>query len=166
MYFNFFQFWSFVSASARCSLLTWTPNLEEGNLINLRSRAGYRSQLRATSSRPDTYRTIKSGARKGNTWNGRWRVTCLSDQLTDEWGCDRTPAYISLCTNSLDIKIPIKFVFWVLQPGADPGISKRGGCCPGAVEFLVLIKVCIDAPSHIPYVFVRRVVNNNKNLQK
>ena len=37
--------------------------------------------------------------------------------------------------------------------GADPGFSKRGGG-PGAVE------VYFDAPSHIPYVFVRRVVNN------
>ena len=44
---------------------------------------------------------------------------------------------------------------------ADPGISKRGrgeGCGPGAVNFF-RSGVCFDAPSHILYVFVARVVN-------
>ena len=33
-------------------------------------------------------------------------------------------------------------------------ILKRGGGSPGVVE------VCFDVPSHLPYVFVRRIVNN------
>ena len=43
---------------------------------------------------------------------------------------------------------------------ADPGISKRGG---GAVKFLGLGFV-FYAPSHIPYVFVARVVNKIHNV--
>ena len=38
-----------------------------------------------------------------------------------------------------------------------------GAGCPGAVEFLDL-GVCFDAPSHIPYVFVARVVNKIHNI--
>ena len=41
---------------------------------------------------------------------------------------------------------------------ADPGIEKRGGRGPGAVEF------CFDNPSHIPYVLVDRVVNKIHNV--
>ena len=48
----------------------------------------------------------------------------------------------------------VNALFYVPHAMADPGISKRGGGGPGALE------VCFDAASHIPYVFVRRVVNN------
>ena len=45
--------------------------------------------------------------------------------------------------------------------GADPGISKRGrGGAQSWRGRILSTKVCFDAPSHIPYVFVRRVVNN------
>ena len=42
--------------------------------------------------------------------------------------------------------------------GADPEISKRGGGRSRRGRIL-RSKVCFDAPSHISYVFVRRVVN-------
>ena len=47
---------------------------------------------------------------------------------------------------------------------ADPGISKRGGGGPGAVEFLGLGMVLMPRASHIPYVFVARVVNKIHNV--
>ena len=45
-----------------------------------------------------------------------------------------------------------------LFPLADPGISKRGGGCPGAVE-LSGSGDCFDVPLYILYVFVGRIEN-------
>ena len=36
---------------------------------------------------------------------------------------------------------------------------QKGGRGPGPLEFFSRPGVCFDAPSHIPYVFVARVVN-------
>ena len=44
--------------------------------------------------------------------------------------------------------------------GADPGISKRGGGARSRRGGILRSKVCFDASLNIPYVFVRRVVNN------
>ena len=41
---------------------------------------------------------------------------------------------------------------------ADPGISKPGGAIPARYNIL-RSGVYFDAPSHLPYVFVVRVVN-------
>ena len=44
--------------------------------------------------------------------------------------------------------------------GGSRKFQNGGGGGPGAVEFLVLRFAMISAPSHIHYVFVRKVVNN------
>ena len=47
-----------------------------------------------------------------------------------------------------------------ISSGADPGISKRGRGARSRRGRILRAKVCFYAPSHIPYVFVRRIVNN------
>ena len=42
----------------------------------------------------------------------------------------------------------------------DPWISKQGGGARSRCGRILSTKICFYAPSHIPYVFVRRVVNN------
>ena len=53
----------------------------------------------------------------------------------------------------------LNFSIWVSV--ADPGISKLGG---GGGGRIFRSKVCFDAPSHIPYVFVAKVVNKIHNI--
>ena len=47
----------------------------------------------------------------------------------------------------------------------DPGISKRGGGGGARRGRIFRSGVCFDAPSHIPYLFVARVVNKKNNVQ-
>ena len=46
----------------------------------------------------------------------------------------------------------------------DPGISKQGGGARSRRGRIFRSKICFDAPSHIPYVFVARVVNKIHNI--
>ena len=64
---------------------------------------------------------------------------------------------ISVIYQGLHCPFSVVFVCLFISV-ADPGIEKRGGRGPGAVEF------CFDNPSHIPYVLVDRVVNKIHNV--
>ena len=152
-----------------CLLFMQIKSYFEDQIVNKRCNSQIlivdRDHSSESSCLPSVSGTETFNIDQGQSFEGKTKqkpVICLDNlsQVSND-NLVKSSEEVYTCNDEMENTsyAPTFFVANESVPVADPGISKREGAGRSRCGRIFRSGVCFDAPSHIPYLFVARVVN-------